>query len=178
MPIASPNRPGLVQPGVRPTPALPGAAKTDQNGVGQLNVGRQERGLMNIARILGTAIFSLAAVACSTTQTYWRHNTLSGSAAEQQFVADRGTCTGAAYRAIGGPPQSPQLPPPSTTNYSGYTSQGTYIQGQAQTTYSDPNPFLSGVRQGEADAQYRAALTNVFNGCMAQRGWSQYSVTR
>lgn len=133
---------------------------------------------MDIVRVISTVTLSILTVACSNTQNYWRHNSLSGSAAEQQFAADRGTCTAAAHRAIGAPPQAPQLPPSSTTNFSGYTSQGTYVQGQAQTTYSDPNPFWSGVKQSEAEGQYRAALSSVFNGCMAQRGWSQHSVTR
>jgi len=133
---------------------------------------------MGILRAIGVAAFSLMAVACTTTQYYWRHKTMSGPAAEQQFATDRGNCIAAAYRTVGGPPQAPQLPPPSTTNFSGFTSQGTYFQGQAQTTYSDPNPFWSGMKQAEAENQHRAALSSVFTGCMAQRGWSQYAVTR
>ena len=143
-----------------------------------LQRGQTKGELMNIMRIPGAALLLLTAVACSTTQTYWRHNALSGSEAQQQFVADQGACTGAAYRVVGGPPQAPQLPPPSTTNFSGYTSQGNYVQGQAQTTYSSQNPFWDGMQQGQAQAQYQNALTSVFNGCLAQRGWSQYSVTR
>lgn len=130
---------------------------------------------MVIVRIIAaTAVLFLTA--CASTQYHWRHNSLSGAAAQQQFSVDQGACTAEAYRVIGGPPQSPQLPPGSTTTFSGNTSRGTQFSGQAQTTYSDPNPFWSGYKQAEAERQHRTALSQVFTGCMAQRGWSQYAV--
>jgi len=116
--------------------------------------------------------------ACATTQYYWHHNQLTGQGAQQQFVADRGTCTAAAYRAVGAPPAS-QIPPDTVTTFSGYTSSGGYMYGQAHTTsgslFAGP---AEGFEQAQRENQYRTASTNVFNGCMAQRGWTLQAVTR
>lgn len=121
---------------------------------------------------------SLVLVACATTHNYWQHNQLTGQPAQQQLTADRGTCTIAAYQAIGGPPTQPQRPPDTQTTFSGTTSRGDYFSGQARANTSDPNPSASALQQGRIESEYKAALTNVFNGCMAQRGWSLRAVTR
>lgn len=116
--------------------------------------------------------------ACATRQYYWQHSQLVGQAAQQQFIVDRGTCTAAAYRAVGAPPPS-QNPPDTVTTFSGYTTSGVYLYGQARTAASDP--FFSAMAGGEQvvrENQYQQALTNVFNGCMAQHGWTLQIITR
>jgi hypothetical protein len=120
----------------------------------------------------------LAASGCATTSYHWRHNQLSGPAAQQQFNTNQAICTSDAYRTAGPPPRAPQPPPNSTTSFYGQTTQGTNFQGQAQTTYSQGNPFTSAFEQGQAEGRYQNAISAIFNGCMAQKGWSQYAVTR
>lgn len=101
-----------------------------------------------------------------------------GQAAQQQFVIDRGTCTAAAYRTVGAPPPS-QNSPDTITTFSGYTSKGGYLYGQAHTTGSDPFfGAIAGSQQAVRENQYQQALANVFNGCMAQHGWTMQPVTR
>jgi hypothetical protein len=132
-------------------------------------------------RSLSASALSVAAVVvlsgCQTTQYYWRHNQLSGPQAQQQYGIDHGTCTGAAYRAVGAPPPGP--PPDTVTNFSGYTGSGGYFSGQART--SPQSPFFgapAGAIQAEREIQYRNAYLSVYGGCMAQRGWSLQTVTR
>lgn len=124
---------------------------------------------------------SLAALflsACATTQYLWQHNQLTGQGAQQQFDADRGTCAAAADRAVGVPPVS-RTPSETVTDFSGYTSSGGYVYGQARTT--PQSPFFgspAGRQQAERENQYESALLNVFAGCMAQRDWTLQAVTR
>lgn len=99
------------------------------------------------------ALASLVLSACATTQYRWYHNQLTGQAAQQQFVLDRGACTTAAYRAVGAPPASQTTPSP--------------LYGAA-----------AGIQQAERENQYQAAFMNVFSGCMAERGWTLRAITR
>ena len=123
---------------------------------------------------------ALLVASCATTQTQvmWRHNSLKGAAAQQQFTADNGLCTGEAYRAIGAPPVFQNAQPQTDTRFSGRTSGGANFEGNATTTYSDPNPFMRAWRESEVQSQYESALYAVFVGCMARRGWSQHTVKR
>lgn len=128
--------------------------------------------------LLLSSLAVLVLNACATTQYYWHHNQLTGQAAQQQLAADHGNCIATAYRAVGGPPAS-QTPPDTVTNFSGYTSSGGYVYGQARTTTQ--SPFFgapAGMQQAERENQYQGALMNVIYGCMVQRGWTLQAVTR
>ncbi len=116
--------------------------------------------------------------ACATTQYYWRHNQLTGQAAEQQLTADRSSCTITARSAVGAPPVS-QNQPDIVTNFSGYTSSGGYVSGQARMTTQSPMfGAAAGIQQAEVENRHQDALLNVFVGCMAQRGWAIQAVGR
>ena len=136
---------------------------------------------MRVHLLSALAVSWLAAVVvlagCARTQYYWRHNQLSGEMAQQQFAVDRGTCTAAAYRAVGAPPAGP--PPDTVTNFSGYTGSGGYFHGQARS--SPQSPYFgapAGSQQAEREIQYQNAYLSVFGGCMAQRGWSLQTVAK
>jgi hypothetical protein len=108
---------------------------------------------MAIRSFLLSPLTVLVLSACATTQYYWHHNQLTGQGAEQRLVVDRSACTAAAHRAMGQPP------PPMSSD----TAMGGYA---------------AGAHQAEIENQYRSGLTDVFNGCMAQRGWMLQAVTR
>ena len=111
--------------------------------------------------------------ACATQQQLnWRHNQLTGQAAKQQHAVDSAACIGAARSAVGAPSAS-QTRPDTVTNFSGYSSSGGYISGQARTTTQSPMfGAAAGIQQAEIENRSEAAVANMALGCMARRGWS------
>jgi len=113
-----------------------------------------------------------ACAAAPTQQPNWRHNQLTGQAAQQQHAMDSRACISGARNAAGPPPVS-LTPPDTVTNFSGYSSSGGYISGQARTTTQ--SPFFgapAGIQQANMQNQWEANIANMALGCMAQRGWS------
>ena len=123
-------------------------------------------------------MYALAAVllgACAvgpTQQPNWRHNQLTGQAAQQQHAIDSRACVAAAQSAIG-PPPGALTPPNSVTNFSAQTSSGVYVTGQATTT-AQAQMFGApvGIQQANIQNQYMNAVGSLTLNCMAQRGWS------
>jgi hypothetical protein len=101
--------------------------------------------------VAGCALFSGEANAADFG---WRHSSLRGNEAQQQFTVDKGDCTATAYKSVGGPPA------PSTN------------------TGRDPNQFWSGYTQAQAQQRYQTAYDDIFNGCMARRGWALVPLPR
>lgn len=107
--------------------------------------------------IMPLLISALTLNACATTQYYWQHSQLTGQGAEQQLVVDRGACTAEAYRAIG-PPPAPPGASGTVTDFSGTTSSGVYVTGQARTTGQTLGWGAGGVQQANMENQYQTAL--------------------
>lgn len=126
------------------------------------------------SRILSalTAVLLISCAGAPSQQPNWRHNQLSGQAAQQQHTVDSRVCVADARNAVGPPPTS-QTPPNTVTNFSGYTSSGGYISGQATTTTQSPMfGAPNGIQQANAQNQYMNAIGQLTLNCMAQRGWS------
>jgi len=120
-------------------------------------------------------IFVMAALsACAQQQQYWQNSNLGGQNAQQQLNIDSGECTAAAHQAIGPAPHP--IAQPSTNNmtsFYGTTSSGAYFSGQARSANNDFSAWgPSSSIQIDREVNHRNSLANVYNGCMAQRGWS------
>jgi hypothetical protein len=100
-------------------------------------------------------------------------------AQDQQAASDQGACTAQAYSAMGPAPTPPALPNGggSTTQFNGQFDSGESFSGSATTTNSS---HLYGAPEGamlaqeqiayqQAVARYRAALLNIYRGCLAER---------
>lgn len=120
-----------------------------------------------------SALAGLLLMGCAiapSQQPNWRHNQLTGQAAQQQHDIDRAQCLAAARSAVA--PPLAQMPPSTVTNFFANTPSG-YVSGQATTTtqggmYGAP----VGIQQANAQINYESAFANMALGCMAQRGWS------
>ena len=127
---------------------------------------------MSNRSIVLIALALLLLNACATQQGQWRHNQLTGQAAQQQLAIDTDPCLATARNVVG-PPPATQTPRDTVTTFSGYSSSGGYVRGEARTTtqsgmYGAP----VGIQQSDMQNQYANTINSVFLGCMRQRGWT------
>lgn len=129
-------------------------------------------------RWITSALIAAALSGCAVAPR-WSHANLSGADGDRQFAVDHGQCTREAY--VAAPPVQAQ-PRPNVP--SGYT-----VQGQARTTaYGSPpstttysaqvrpqqqlpdfvGAWQAGAQAGAADR----ARSDIYAGCMAERGWT------
>jgi hypothetical protein len=91
---------------------------------------------------------------------------------QARFSIDQGHCTAAAYRSVGPLPTTDTET--TNTTFAATTSSGETISGTATSTQSGTSlgSVAEGMAQAQRQQQYQAAINSIYNGCMAERGWT------